>query len=468
MRYRCGLTRLFRRLEGSMAVSWSGSQPRMVAVGNTLLAHMGAVAVLLLLTGWGLQFHFERPPVPLVWTASAVALAAAFRLGSSTAITVALAIGVVHLARGVDPLAAALLAVSTGLAGWLGAYLLRRWQFSPEFGRVHDLGVLLVAGCGVGAAIGALAASVVMMKGDATVAEAFGLCWVAETMGMLLVVPFLMSARLPSTRVDPETLGWLVGVPVVVYGIYAGGLPEMTALPASYAVFPLIMAVALRRSVPVVALVLLLVAFIAINCTAMGKGPFVQADMRPNMLALHAHLAMLVLTGLLLAAIRSERSAAESRAREHLRMLARAGRISALSTMAAGIAHDFNNIMMVVVLYAQMLLRTAQLTPKEKEQLDTIGQQARHATNLIEQILDFSRRSVIERRHLELLPFLKEFLRLLERTLPENVQIEFSREEGQHVVNADATRLQQILMNLAVNARDAMPDGGRCAFPCPP
>jgi CheY-like chemotaxis protein len=135
-------------------------------------------------------------------------------------------------------------------------------------------------------------------------------------------------------------------------------------------------------------------------------------------------------------------------------------RLAAVGQLAAGIAHDFNNIMLVISLYAQMIERTTQLPARAGERLQTIRQQAVHATNLIEQILDFSRRSVLERRPLEVLPFLEEFVRLLQRTLPENIDIAFRSECDECVVSADATRLQQVLMNLAVNARDAMPLGG--------
>lgn len=136
-------------------------------------------------------------------------------------------------------------------------------------------------------------------------------------------------------------------------------------------------------------------------------------------------------------------------------------RLAAVGQLAAGIAHDFNNIMLVISLYAQMIERTTELPPKASERLQTIRQQAIHATNLIEQILDFSRRSVLERRPLEVLPFVEEFVQLLQRTLPENIDIVFASDCDEYVVNADATRLQQVLMNLAVNARDAMPHGGK-------
>jgi nitrogen-specific signal transduction histidine kinase/ActR/RegA family two-component response regulator len=135
-------------------------------------------------------------------------------------------------------------------------------------------------------------------------------------------------------------------------------------------------------------------------------------------------------------------------------------RLAAVGQLAAGIAHDFNNILAVIVLYADMLSGQPDLSAKALERLHTITEQAHLATAMIQQILDFSRRAILERRPMDLLPFVKEQTRLLERTLPENIKIHLEHQPGEYMVNADPTRIQQTLMNLAVNARDAMPDGG--------
>lgn len=136
-------------------------------------------------------------------------------------------------------------------------------------------------------------------------------------------------------------------------------------------------------------------------------------------------------------------------------------RLAAVGQLAAGIAHDFNNIMAVITLYAQMLERATNLDTRQRENVATIAQQAAHATRLIQQILDFSRRSLLERRPFDLLPFLKEQGKLLERTLPESIRVTLEYRDGEYRIMADPTSLQQMLMNLAVNARDAMPEGGK-------
>jgi two-component system cell cycle sensor histidine kinase/response regulator CckA len=139
-------------------------------------------------------------------------------------------------------------------------------------------------------------------------------------------------------------------------------------------------------------------------------------------------------------------------------------RLVAVGQLAAGIAHDFNNIMATIVLYAQMAARSEGISTRDRERMEMIDEQAKHATRLVQQILDFSRRAVLERRPLDLLLLLKEQARLLKRTLPESIEIELDYGHNDYTVNADPTRMQQMMTNLAVNARDAMPEGGRLRF----
>jgi two-component system cell cycle sensor histidine kinase/response regulator CckA len=151
----------------------------------------------------------------------------------------------------------------------------------------------------------------------------------------------------------------------------------------------------------------------------------------------------------------------ERQVREELQ---RQERLAAIGQLAAGIAHDFNNIMAIIILHAQMAARSAALAARDRERLATINEQAHHATQLIQQILDFSRRAVLERQPLDLLSLLKEQVQLLGRTLPEHIAIRLDHGGGEYTVNADPTRMQQMVMNLAVNARDAMPEGGVLSF----
>ena len=135
-------------------------------------------------------------------------------------------------------------------------------------------------------------------------------------------------------------------------------------------------------------------------------------------------------------------------------------RLAAVGQLAAGIAHDFNNIMAVIVLYSEMGLLMPDIPARFRDRLQTILHQARRATDLVEQILDFGRRAVLEPRPMDMLPFLKEQVKMLERTVPESIQLNLFYGTDEYIVQADPTRLQQAIMNLIINARDAMPNGG--------
>ncbi len=152
-----------------------------------------------------------------------------------------------------------------------------------------------------------------------------------------------------------------------------------------------------------------------------------------------------------------------TREREMQQRVEQHERLAAVGQLAAGMAHDFNNIMAVILLYAEISTQ-AEIPAAIQKRLATIIEQSKRASELINQVLDFSRSSVLERRHLNLETVLKEQVKLFKRTLPETIRIEFLSELGDYTVDADLTRLQQVIMNLAVNARDAMPSGGRLRF----
>jgi PAS domain S-box-containing protein len=131
-------------------------------------------------------------------------------------------------------------------------------------------------------------------------------------------------------------------------------------------------------------------------------------------------------------------------------------KLAAVGQLAAGIAHDFNNIMAVITLYTQLSQRHPDLPEKIKERLTVIEEQSTRATELIQQILDFSRRNVLNFAPLNLVPFIKEQVKLLQRTMPESISIVLENNLQQGYITADPTRIQQVLLNLCLNARDAI------------
>lgn len=140
--------------------------------------------------------------------------------------------------------------------------------------------------------------------------------------------------------------------------------------------------------------------------------------------------------------------------------LRRQERLAAIGQLAAGIAHDFRNLLTTIILYAQLGLRAPGVPPALTSNLEIVIGEARKASDLVQQILDFSSRSLIERQSLGLADFVRDVIAILRRTIPENIHIAFEVGPGKFIVEADAGRIQQVLTNLALNARDAMPAGG--------
>ncbi|NOX20756.1 MAG: response regulator [Nitrospirae bacterium] len=136
-------------------------------------------------------------------------------------------------------------------------------------------------------------------------------------------------------------------------------------------------------------------------------------------------------------------------------------RLAAIGQLAAGIAHDFNNILTGIIGYAEILSFDEKLPYHIKRKIDIILSSGQRAAELIKQILDFSRKSITEKTVFDLIPFLKEFVKFISRTLPENIQIDLSTDLKKCIIKADPTKIQQVFANLIVNSKDAMPDGGK-------
>ncbi|MBE7550178.1 MAG: PAS domain-containing protein [Anaerolineales bacterium] len=135
-------------------------------------------------------------------------------------------------------------------------------------------------------------------------------------------------------------------------------------------------------------------------------------------------------------------------------------RLAAVGQLAAGIAHDFNNILTSMLGYAELLRMSLDTPEAVRADLDKIVASGQRATYLVRQILDFSHKSIRRPRQLDLGPFIKEIVKFLEETIPETIRLSLEIEPGDYLIEADPTQIQQMLTNLVLNARDAMPVEG--------
>jgi PAS domain S-box-containing protein len=135
-------------------------------------------------------------------------------------------------------------------------------------------------------------------------------------------------------------------------------------------------------------------------------------------------------------------------------------RMEAIGQLAGGVAHDFNNLLTVILGYADTLLTRNDLDPGVGSRIGEIAKAGRRATALTRQLLAFSRRQLLEPRRLDLNATLKDLERMLRRTIGESIDLKTRLDPDLDPVHADAGQIEQVILNLVVNARDAMPQGG--------
>ena len=140
--------------------------------------------------------------------------------------------------------------------------------------------------------------------------------------------------------------------------------------------------------------------------------------------------------------------------------LAQAHKMEAVGTLAGGIAHDFNNLLTVILGFSELLLIGKNERHPAYDDLQKINQAARSGADLVKRILAFSRKADFNPGPLNLNHAVEQAKELLSRTVPKMIEIKLVLFDGPATVIADQTQVEQVLMNLAVNARDAMPDGG--------
>ncbi|MBA3555867.1 MAG: response regulator [Gemmatimonadales bacterium] len=141
--------------------------------------------------------------------------------------------------------------------------------------------------------------------------------------------------------------------------------------------------------------------------------------------------------------------------------LRQAQKMEALGRFAGGVAHDFNNLLTAIQGYASLLLFDLGPIDPRREDLEEIRKASERAAALTRQILAFSHRQVSEPEPVDLNLLIEDLERMIPRLIGEDVAVVTALDPGLGVVNADPRQLEQVIMNLVVNARDAMPEGGR-------
>jgi two-component system cell cycle sensor histidine kinase/response regulator CckA len=156
----------------------------------------------------------------------------------------------------------------------------------------------------------------------------------------------------------------------------------------------------------------------------------------------------------------TERRQAEEALQRTEEQLLQAQKMEAVGRLAGGVAHDFNNLLTAIIGYSQLMQSQLEPGSPMRHDLDEISKAGKRAAALTSQLLAFSRKQVLQPKVLDLNAIVANTSRMLSRLIGEDIRFRTTLDPGLKQVKADPGQMEQVLMNLAVNARDAMPNGG--------
>jgi len=136
-------------------------------------------------------------------------------------------------------------------------------------------------------------------------------------------------------------------------------------------------------------------------------------------------------------------------------------KMEAVGRLAGGIAHDFNNLLTAVIGYTEILKADLDIPEKQRRYVEEIRKSATRATSLTQQLLAFSRKQMLQPKIVNITTLVADTITLLRRLIGENIQLEYKPEQKLAPVKVDPGQIEQVIVNLALNARDAMPQGGK-------
>jgi signal transduction histidine kinase/ActR/RegA family two-component response regulator len=409
--------------------------------------------------------------VAYVWPAGGVALAtlllAPRRHWPYILCAVFAANALYALTDGHSLLVATLFAVPNVLMPGASAWLLLRLSVRPPtLASVRGVLVFtLVAPVGMNELAAVLGAAVPHFFYGRDFLSEWRVWWVSEALGVVLVAPLILawSTARPGdwSTVSPlrvlEAAVVALGTAItaqIAFGAMPG--PSGAVVPLTHLVTPFLVWAALRFHIRGAASGVAVVVLVALWNTASGNGPFAAA-LAPGaeaVLHLQEYLAVITATALLVGALVHERSVLDAQLRE-------AQKLKALGTMAGGIAHDFNNILGAILGFGEMAAERAGDNPRLRQPLAAILDAGRRGKALVDQILAVSRRAPRRRKPLAPATVLREARDLLAASAPPGVTLQLRVENENARIMADATRLHQLIMNLATNGIHAMQRGGR-------
>jgi signal transduction histidine kinase/CheY-like chemotaxis protein len=446
---------------------WSATRsPAAVAAQNLVVAGVYAGLMELVLLPQ-LVGGLRTTPV---WPANGFAVAAVWLLGFRVLPGIALGAASVMVQQA--PLGLALIGFLAPVSqAALAVWLLRQLKFDARLERVRDPLLLTLVAAPAGAVVSATVGTLASMLADAR-AVAGG--------AMSFWVPWFMRAWLGIATTSPLVFAWLRARAVPLTGLrllealtIVVGLLVVSALavaiwsgpgadaPFSFLALPFVVWAGLRFGARGAALVVALLTGLAMVLAVAGLGPVAALPIPTAQAATFLFLLMAAITGQVLAAMVAERDDAQKKRVQLEELLRHSQKMEAVGRLAGGVAHDFNNLLTAILGYTDIVLHG--MDPKDPRRADAeqVERAATRAADLTRQMLAFSRREAQQPTPIDLNRLLGKVEPMLRRVVGEDVQLTIVTKSTRPVARIDPGQMEQVILNLAVNARDAMVDGGR-------
>ena len=427
------------------------------------------------LLAWGLAELVLLPTsggssVTPLWPPAGLAVASVYLGGYRLLPGVMLASFAFNLTRSPVYWAAAIGVVQV-IPPWIAVRMLRALRFDPSLERVRDPLVLSLVVAPAGAVIAAVVSVTLQYVGGSVApggfTDALVLWWLRDWLGVVvtatLILAWVKGRRIVWTWSRmAEAIGLVTTLFLsaqLMFGLW--GIFAERDVPIAFVFFPIVGWAGLRFGPRGAATLVALLASFALAIVGLGVGPFAAFPVEFTQLLLFCFLLLGSLSGQVLAAIMAERDDALERRLMLEEQLRHSQKMEAVGRLAGGIAHDFNNLLTAIIGYTEIVLTS--LDPKDERRADAeeIARAAMRAADLTKQMLAFSRRQVLQPKIIDLNTALSKVEPMLRRVIGEDIVMTVTGKAATPHVRVDPGQVEQVVMNLVVNARDAMPQGGR-------
>jgi signal transduction histidine kinase/CheY-like chemotaxis protein len=440
-----------------------------------LLRLLGLAAVYYVAARLGLRYASIGESISLVWPPTGIAIAGLALLGVRYFPAILIGAYLANSATAIPLAAAGGIALGNTLEAVLGAWLFQRLTGAERhIENLRSVRQFILVVVPIATLLSALVGVTVLQLNGALVERGFGTAllvwWVGDALGALVVAPAVLAwmpypARVttgaPRRFIEPALL--FLGTVLVSELVLADhtGTPLLAEVDYPYLLFPFVIWAAVRFGSRGASLMTLAVASVTVYHVVAGAGPFITSTPTSTLFGVTFYLAIVACTGLVLAAaIQWERSRAITERMAVEDRLQLAHRAEAVGRLAGGIAHESNNQMSVVLGSVDFLLRRQDLPEEARGDLHHIRRAAERTAAVTAQLLAFSRRQVMRPEVLALNPIITNWAPVLRRAVGEDCTVLLRLNDSIGSIKADPGQLEQVLLNLVLNARDAMPGGG--------